>query len=259
MADDATPRFRNVPLVPRHAALFLDIDGTLLPIARSPMLARTNPLQIRLLRDLQRALGGALALVSGRPIGEIDRLYQPLRLPVAGQHGAEVRSAAGEVTCLASPGAGLDSIRRRVMARYGDGNEILVEDKGLSLALHYRLAPERGGEVEAFLKSQLCFPEHRGWVLQAGKMVFEVRPEGVHKGGAIATLLATAPFTGRLPIFAGDDVTDEDGFQLVNGLGGETVKVGLGPTAAKHRLPGARAVQLWLQRSLQRLNDGGAQ
>jgi trehalose 6-phosphate phosphatase len=247
----------SVPPFPdRDSALFLDVDGTLLPIAGTPAQVRADAMQVWLLHELDQHLGGALALISGRPLADLDRLFHPLRLACAGQHGAEVRSQAGHIR-HAGGGAEipLANLKRQVMKHFGGAPGVLVEDKGLTLAVHYRLVPHRREDIADTLR-RLMAGAGEDLALQAGKMVYEIRPKGVDKGQAIQALMEGPPFSGRKPIFLGDDVTDEDGFETVNRLEGVSVKVGGGPTAARHRLADAHAVRTWLQRCLTRLKTG---
>jgi trehalose 6-phosphate phosphatase len=226
-------------------AFFLDIDGTLLDIEGHPDDVRIGRAELDLVGGLHRATGGALALVSGRPLMGIDLLFDPLKLPIAGQHGAERRDARGKrhrhqfaVEALRRAAAPV----RRFVAR----NEGLIfEDKGASAALHYRLAPQLEAAaravVEEAVKSSAGALE-----LQLGKMVFELKPMGVDKGRAIEQFMQEAPFAGRVPVFLGDDVTDEFGFRVVNRLEGHSIKVGPGPTDARWRLDNPAAAKAWL-------------
>lgn len=238
----------TVPLPGPDAAYFFDIDGTLMELAASPGAVRLDRQFHRVLQALARASGGAVALISGRSIADVDRLFPQVQWPVAGQHGLERRDAEGRISRPARPAADpLEDVRRRVaeVARRHPG--LLVEDKGLSLALHYRGAPRLGGAVNRFM-SALQARLGPGWCVQAGKRVVELKPAGADKGAAILAFVQAPPFRGRVPVFIGDDVTDEDGFAVVNRLGGLSVKVGKGRTVARWRLPDVRAVWTWLGR-----------
>jgi trehalose 6-phosphate phosphatase len=231
----------------REMALFLDVDGTLLHIADTPDAVTIDRATVDLLRRIHRATGGATALISGRCIADVDRLFAPLALPVAGQHGFERRDAAGEVRRHAEPLPELAEVRAR-LERFAAGHPgVLIEDKELTLAAHYRLAPAAGPALEA-LAERLAAQCGGVLAIQRGKMVFELRPAGKDKGTAIAEFLEEAPFRGRTPVFLGDDLTDEYGFSIVNGRGGVSVKVGEGPTEANSRLPDVDAVRTWLAR-----------
>lgn len=245
-------------------ALFLDVDGTLVAIAATPELARPAPALLPLLQRLERANEGALALISGRSLVGIDRLFAPLRLPAAGLHGWERRRADGAVARRDPPAALLDRLRPRLGAYAGARRGLLLEDKGTSLALHYRLSPERGPALRRFVgRLAREEPELR---LLAGRKVVELQPCGANKGEAILAFLAEPPFAGRRPVFAGDDTTDEDGFGAVNAAGGLSLRVadaetrGRGPSAAQYRVTGVAALHRWLRAVAQRLEaeDRGA-
>jgi trehalose 6-phosphate phosphatase len=228
-------------------AFFLDIDGTLLEHVERPDAVRVGEAMLRLLESLRRGTGGALALISGRAVADIDRLFAPLRLPVAGQHGVERRDAAGRVHRHRFPA----ELLRRVAAQVGEfaarHQGLLFEDKGHNLALHYRLAPELGGAARSTLREAASRLGKDFEVLE-GKMVVELKPSGRDKGMAIEEFMREAPFAGRTPVFVGDDMTDEYGFGVVNRLGGHAVKVGPGATTARYHLADAAAVRDWLAR-----------
>jgi trehalose 6-phosphate phosphatase len=235
----------KLPVSPSTQALFLDVDGTLLPIAPHPDAVRVPPTLLTLLEALNARVGGALALVSGRSLADIDALFAPLRLPAAGVHGLERRDADGTVhrsdtTSLLRPLRG--PLTDFVGARKG----LLLEDKQHSLALHYRAAPEHEAEAEAFLRGlAAAVPELE---VTRGKMVLEVKPAGVDKGTAVAAFLMEPPFAGRRPVYIGDDVTDEDAFAAVNAAGGLSIRVGTAAaTAATHFLSDEAAVHDWLR------------
>jgi trehalose 6-phosphate phosphatase len=223
-------------------ALFLDFDGTLVDLAASPDAIRVEPTLTASLRRLQERLGGALALISGRSIADLDRWLHPLVLPAAGVHGAERRSAGGAVKPLNVPSLEAVAACAQRLAQAHPG--VRVERKGAAVALHYREAP--GAEaacVEAFGAAVAAAP---GLRLLHGKMVLEALPLGVSKGHAVEAFLAEPPFEGRQPVFIGDDVTDEAGFDAVQRRGGLAVKVGPGETMATERLAGAAEVRQWL-------------
>ena len=245
-ADKAQPAVAEpgVPALPA-AAVFLDIDGTLVRHADNPGAVLIDDGLRALLGALNDAACGALALISGRAIADVDALFFPTRFAVAGQHGAERRSIDGTLHYHAPLASRLLApaleLRRLVQAHPG----LLLEEKGASLALHYRGAPALAGLVEGEVRRVVAALGDE-FELQAGKFVFEVKPSGKDKGTAIAEFMAEAPFAGRLPVFLGDDLTDEFGFDLVNRLGGHSVKVGPGPTRARWRLDNADAVRGWL-------------
>jgi trehalose 6-phosphate phosphatase len=243
----APTRVANSPPVAQPQwAYFFDIDGTLVDLASVPAGVRLDRKLRRLLERLHRSAGGALALISGRSIADIDRLFPGSRLPVAGQHGIERRDSSGVVARHGFPSKKLLSVRQRLVAAVTRHRGLLLEDKGLSLALHYRRAPRLGGFAHRLVRSLLAQtgPE---FCVQSGKRVVEMKPTGRHKGIAVLEFMQEEPFRGRTPVFIGDDVTDEYGFAAVNRLDGYSVKVGPGRTAARWRLRNARAVRAWLE------------
>lgn len=227
-------------------AWFLDLDGTLVGFAASPGAVRVDRRLQHLVAKLHRASGGAVALITGRGIADIDRLFPGLHLATAGQHGVERRPASGHVARHRFPAHRLDGVRRRLARVAVRHPRLLVEDKGLSIALHYRRAPRLGGYVHRVARAMLA---HLGaaYCLQSGKRVVEIRPAGRDKGIAIREFMQERPFRGRTPVFLGDDTTDEYGFALVNRIGGYAVKVGPGRTVARWRLRDVRAVRAWLR------------
>ena len=226
-------------------ALFLDVDGTLLEHAETPDAVRVDGAMRALLAELQAGADGALALISGRSVADLDGLFAPLKLPAAGQHGAERRDGAGRMHRHDFPEAPVRQAAKRLAAFAGAHPGLLLEDKGHSLALHFRLAPQLEGEARA-LVDQVLAELGEGFELQRGKMVLELRPGGRDKGSAIAEFMAEAPFRGRTPVFIGDDLTDEFGFGVVNGMGGVSIKVGEGPSQARWRIADAQEVRAWL-------------
>jgi len=234
-------------------ALFLDVDGTLLEIAATPAAVRVpaalrNTLQLAAKRE-----NGALAFISGRTITEIDRLFAPLVFPAAGQHGVEVRDSNGNVARPFIDAGQLDSARELLTQLVTHYRGLLLEDKGSALAVHFRQAPQHERatmEVMGGLADQL----RDKFVLRDGKCVLELTPRGYSKRGAIEAFMRDPPFAGRTPVFIGDDVTDEDGFEAVNALGGYSVRVGdLAATAAKFRFSSVSTVVAWLrERNLNR-------
>jgi len=239
MAHDAVP-----PYIPNPAFL-LDIDGTLLDIEGHPDDVRIGRAELELVSGLHRATGGALALVSGRPLAGIDVLFHPLKLPIAGQHGAERRDARGRRHRHRFPVETLHQAAAPVRKFVARNEGLVFEDKGASVALHYRLAPHLEAAARSIIEDAA---RSAGGALevQVGKMVYELKPAGVDKGSAIGEFMREEPFAGRTPVFLGDDVTDEFGFQVVNRLGGHSVKIGQGETAARWRLAGPVAAKAWL-------------
>lgn len=213
-------------------ALFLDFDGTMVDIAPQPQAVHVPEPLIAVLRELDDYLKGAVAVISGRPIAQIDAFLQPLKLPVAGVHGAERRGADGRVHLLDTHP--LDHVQQVAWTLAEQHPGLLLESKRGSLALHYRQRPEL--EELCLRTMQDAVDESPGLTLLRGKMVVEAKPGGASKGHAIEAFMAEAPFTGRAPIFIGDDRTDEVGFATVQRLGGMGIKVGAGSTTAWQRL-----------------------
>ena len=225
-------------------ALFLDFDGTLIDIAMTPDTVVVPPRLRAILSACADAFDGAVAVVSGRPISTLDALLDPLKLPATGLHGLELRMPDGTVEEAVHHASELAGLRARFRALAREDARLVVEDKGSSLALHYRRAPEREQELRRLVT--LAAAPHNAHHVMHGKMVLEVRPAHAHKGTAIARFLESSPFTGRTPVFAGDDITDEDGFAVVNRHGGISVKVGAGETRAAYRVPDVAALHGWL-------------
>jgi trehalose 6-phosphate phosphatase len=230
----------------RHSALFLDFDGTLAEIAPQPEAVHVPGELIELLKALICQMDGALALVSGRRLVELDAYLAPLQLPAAAEHGAERRLASG--LRHSGPRPPLAHVARVAQALADQHAGLRLERKSAAIALHYRHAPELEDLcLAAMSEAVLTSP---GLELLHGKCVLEAKPTGVNKGLAIAAFMTEPPFAGRQPVFAGDDTTDEAGFAWVQAAGGEGVKVGPGPSVARHRCPDPLALRDWLGASL---------
>jgi trehalose 6-phosphate phosphatase len=227
-------------------ALYLDIDGTILDLAPSPDAVDVPVWMVPLLQRLSRKLDGAVAFVSGRTILAIDQLFRPLTLPAVGVHGGEIRTPDGAIVVDEQLTAELQSaepLLREAIARI---RGVQLENKRSVIALHYRTVPERGREVLKVAELVVGSLGSQFSVLM-GKCVVEIRPRHLTKGSAMRRLMEQAPFRGRTPIFAGDDSTDEDAFEVVNGLGGISVRVGEeAPTAARFRLANPDELRGWL-------------
>lgn len=227
-------------------ALFLDVDGTLLEIAPTPD-ATTVPAGLKeLLTSLQGIAGGALALVSGRSMAQLDRLFAPLRLPAAGLHGLERRTASGARQDVPAPDklpqAARDSLVKVATRHPG----LLLEDKGATVALHYRLAPDLQQTARHAMAVAVA-QAGPGYMLLNGKMVIELKPANSSKSQAIAAFMSEPPFAGRAPIFVGDDHTDEAGFEYVNRVGGLSIQIGATPSrGATYHLADVPAMHAWL-------------
>jgi trehalose 6-phosphate phosphatase len=230
----------------RTSALLLDVDGTIVDIAPRPD-AVTVPVSLKdALSRLVAATDGAVALVSGRRLADLDQLFAPLHLAVVGGHGAELRLLdAGKARALKS--LELDpELKRRLIALAPDG--VRIEDKGFSVALHYRQAPEQ----ENFLReaiAKLCAAQWSPAVeILPGKAVFEIKPAGFTKATGVRALMQHAPFTGRRPIFIGDDTTDETVFAIMPELDGTAFSVGRDVAGVAGRFATPAGVRAWLDR-----------
>lgn len=236
------------PLPPRSSSgwgFFLDVDGTLIDIADTPDAAHMDDALLALIARLHRASGGAVALVSGRALSDLAPRVGALRLPLAGQHGLERRDAAGRLWLHAAPPAARQAIKDALAPVLERHRGLLLEDKGQTLALHYRRAPHLAAYALRLMR-QLAADADAGLEIQRGKCVVEIKPSGIDKGTAVAEYLAEAPFRGRRPVFIGDDLNDEHGFAAVNRLDGISIKVGNGPSCARFRLRDVAAVRHWL-------------
>jgi trehalose 6-phosphate phosphatase len=238
---------RKLPTPRSDWAYFLDVDGTLLEIVDHHAAVRDGGPLRALLSGLHRATGGAVAVVSGRALADLDRLLGPdgPRLPAAGQHGMERRDAKGRVVHNPYAVSRLERAREQLASAIAAQPGLVLEHKGASLALHYRRAPRLGGYAHRLVRSLAprLGPRFR---IQTGKCVVEVKPAGRDKGAAVLEFMRERPFRGRAAVFIGDDAADEHGFAAVNRLGGVSIKVGRGRTAARWRLRDVAAVRAWL-------------
>jgi trehalose 6-phosphate phosphatase len=234
-----------VEMIQPSSALFLDFDGTIVDLAPLPGAVIVPRGLVDMLGSLGERLGGGLALISGRPIEQIDAFLHPLRLPTAGVHGLERRGADGALTLLSThPLQHVEQAASSLAAKFP---QLLVETKRGSVALHYRQAPELAALCLETMQAAVA--ESPGLTLLPGKMVLEAKPGGASKGVAIEAFMKEPPFAGRRPVFIGDDFTDEVGFSLVQRLGGMGVKVGEGASVAWHRLPSPAALRSQLQQA----------
>lgn len=228
-------------------ALFLDVDGTLIDIATTPSSVVASPGLVDLLQRLSENLDGALALVSGRSIVNLDLLLAPLHIRAAGVHGAEIRDVIGGGVQYLAPaldGAFVESVRRLADLHPG----VIVEPKRSAIAVHYRQAEELGPEVERRL-SDMMRQSEQGLDLRPGRKVVELIPRHVSKGGAVQNFLRQAPFLGRQPIMIGDDHTDLSAFEAVESLGGRGLRVaGEFFDASSADFGGTADVRQWLSR-----------
>lgn len=224
-------------------ALFLDIDGTLVPIAPTPAEVRPSPDLPRLLARAAADLDNALAIVSGREVTSIDQVTHAVVPYAAGSHGAEFRLGIGQPILRPGPQPDIAGLESAVLARMGEWPGLLIEPKRAGLAVHYRKAPDLGPLVHAELAALLSQRAQPDLALLQGDHVVEVRSPAHNKGEAVRRIMAEPAFHGRRPVFIGDDVTDEDGFVAVQELGGMAVIVGdRRPTLATRKIASVAAV-----------------
>lgn len=240
-----TLRGRFIP--ERSLALFLDVDGTLLELAASPDAVRVpaalrNTLELSFQRE-----EGALALVSGRSLDNLDRLFAPSRFPACGQHGFERRDAGGRLTRARVDHRLLGPVYDQVRAQLENRGPLVLEEKTTALALHYRRAPHLQSEAREIMEcAAAALAPH--YQLRTGKCVYELTPTCCSSRVAIECFMSEVPFAGRTPVFIGDDDTDEEGFDAVNALGGYSIRVGWeGPSAAQYRFATVSGVVGWLR------------
>lgn len=230
------------------AALFLDFDGTLVEIAPRPDMVHVDERLAALMARLADRLDGRIAVISGRPAADIAALFGgPGLVPsfsIAGSHGLELRHADGRTAVADRPPA-LDAVRASLVAFAGRDAALLIEEKPVGVALHYRRAPEHGAEADALARS---LAERHGLRFQPGKMMAEVRSGAADKGSALASLMREPLMASARPLFLGDDDTDEPAFVAAANLGGNGILIGPErPTAATHRLPDVATTLDWLE------------
>jgi trehalose 6-phosphate phosphatase len=224
--------------------LFLDVDGTLIELAETPFDIVAGEELKALLQSVTERLGGALALVSGRSIEYLDALFAPLRLPSAGLHGVERRKASGMMHGASFTDTQLDRARAALSLQVQAHPGTLLEDKGRTIAIHYRMAPQFEPELRqavTAIAAQLGPNYH----VQSGSMMLEIKPRGFNKGVAVKAFLQEPPFSGRTPVYVGDDLTDIDGFRVVDDQGGISIAVG-DRVQAQYHLDNPMAVRRWL-------------
>jgi trehalose 6-phosphate phosphatase len=246
---DIDMELAEISLVPdlRKCAILLDIDGTILDLAPSPQQVWVPPGLRRTLARLDGLTGGAVALVSGRSLNDVDLIFSPLQLAAIGGHGAEMRITAGAEP-VQRVGPLPAALKRKLAGTNKIGPGILVEDKGYSLALHYRLAPDKEDELRAAVKA-ICAEAAPGSVeILPGKLVIEIKPAGINKANAVSELMGFAPFADRNPIFIGDDTTDEPVFGIISRFGGLGFSVGRIVADSNGHFDTPESVRTWLAR-----------
>jgi trehalose 6-phosphate phosphatase len=236
-----------LPRPDQRWALFLDVDGCLLDFVDDPAAVFVSPSLRALLQALHQRLDGALALVSGRRVTDLDRLFDTPPWALAGLHGHEMRLADGRRRESGVDPADQARMRAAVQALAAKLDGVQLEDKAHAMALHCRRAPERLPALrEAAEAVAATLP---GYELQPGNLVMEFKPAGMDKGRVVEELMRQPPFAGRTPVYLGDDLTDEHAFTVVNRAGGLSVRVGARePSDARFTLPSPAAVHAWLQR-----------
>lgn len=237
------------PALADDDALFLDVDGTLLAFADHPDKVAPDQSLLALLASVQQRLGGALALLSGRPVSQLQTMFAPLRLPMAGLHGAQLLTSADAESAPTDTAAWLHALHQRAMRLAHAHPGVLIENKGQALALHWRKAPDAGAAIIAFANTQLA--QLAGVRLQPGDHVIEFVGSSHDKGGALQQLMQYPPFQGRRPLFIGDDLTDEHAFRAAQQLGGIGVLVGQrNGSVAAAALPDITGVHTWLRAAI---------
>jgi trehalose 6-phosphate phosphatase len=245
---DIEPPFQRAalePIDPEQVAILLDVDGTIVDMAATPQGVAVPPSLLRTLSTLHKRTDGALALVSGRLVENLDHLFTPLALPCVGGHGVEMRSAASAPlhrrAVELSP-----TLKKQVVDAAAVDPRIIIEDKGSSLAVHYRLAPDR----EQLMKTKIgAIVERAGTEeieMLCGKAVIEIKPRAFNKGTAVRELMRIPPFERRTPLFVGDDVTDESVFAILPELGGYGYSVGRDVAGVCGVFPAPQDVRNWL-------------
>ena len=238
-------RTRKPPPPETSWAWFFDIDGTLVELAQVPSGIVLDDEMAAIIERLRSLSGGAVALVTGRKIEEVDRLLPLDALPIAGQHGFELRRDADLIMDDPHQFDALSEICARLEKESERHPGLMLERKNPCIALHYRARPRLGGyanRVMRLLRDKYA-PSYK---IQRGKLVVELRPSGTNKGVAVREFMSQAPFAGRRPVFVGDDLTDEAAFNVVNEMGGVSIKIGPGKTEAEFRLSGLSDLRDWL-------------
>jgi trehalose 6-phosphate phosphatase len=231
----------------RRLALFLDIDGTLVDLAATPQAVQVPDMLAGVLSALEATLDGALALVTGRSLTDVDRLFAARRFVVGAQHGGEMRGPARQPRQEMVFVAALNRLRPRLETILPSWPGLLLEDKGRSIAIHYRQNPSISFELKTVLH-RILSAETEALELLEGKCVFEIKPKSFDKGDVVRALMTVAPFKGRIPIFIGDDETDRAGMAASRAHGGCAIRVGdKRDLLADGFLPSPAATRAWLR------------
>ncbi len=257
MTDTATQQsFGHPPAIDMAtAAFFLDFDGTLAPIESRPDLV-VLPDAIRdTLGRLQKSAAGAVAVLSGRDLGDLDRMLAPLSLPAAGSHGLVRRDAGGRLDDAAAESPEMASALRR-FSDFASEHQLLLELKRGGASLHYRSEPALAASCLALATEIEAM--HGGLRVIRGHMVVEITIRGRDKGHALTAFMAEPPFHGRVPVAVGDDTTDEDAFAAAHELGGVSIRIGPGATRARHRMPDIVAFHAWLHGLATQAGEGNS-
>jgi trehalose 6-phosphate phosphatase len=244
-----------LPAADTRWALLLDVDGTLLDFVDEPSSVRISPALLALLHALHAATGGALALISGRELDDLDRIFERPPWAAIGLHGLELRDASGGFRRLGVPQAQQDRMHREVSALAARFEGVQLENKRLAVALHCRRWPDQLARLHA--AAAALAERLPGYELQAGNQVLEFKPVGMDKGRAVLELLQHESFADRIPVYLGDDLTDEHAFDAINRRHGISIRIGeRQPSAAHFTLPDPAATAIWLTRVLDALTQG---
>jgi trehalose 6-phosphate phosphatase len=220
------------------------VDGTLIEFTVTPFETRAGEKLKKLLRDVAERLDGAVALVSGRSVEYLDEIFAPLRLPSAGLHGVERRQASGMMQGINFTDSQLGNARGALAYLVQSCPGTLLEDKGRTIAIHFRMAPQFEAKLRGAVTA-IVATLGANYHVQSGSMMMEIKPLGFNKGGAVKAFMQEPPFAGRTPVYVGDDLTDIDGFHVVDALGGISISVG-DRVQGRYRLENPAAVREWL-------------
>jgi len=248
----------TTPILPdarREWALFLDFDGTLAELESHPDQVQVPAALTDLLARLATAPDGAVAVVSGRSVVALEALLGPVPIALAGVHGLERRDATGNRHQHHAGGDVLAAARTRIEQFVHHHPGSYSEDKGIALTLHFRNAPAAAGAAAELLNAE-CRRLGDGYHVQHGKEVLELKPAGFDKGSVVAEFMTAPPFLGRLPVYIGDDSTDEDAFRTVRARSGHAVRVGpIDASNAEYQINSVPEVRRWLERIAAQLAD----